>query len=179
MHLTKAAHRYADALYDSVPPETGTERFLADLRDVRASIAASRELWNFFVSPVIPQAKKRETLRVLFAGRLDAYTFTALEFLIEKKREALVLEIIDGVLNLDRAHRGIQQASTASAQTLDDGQRERITGMLERMTGKRIEPEFRVDPSLIGGLVVRVGDTVYDGSVSRQLQLLRVRLMTG
>jgi F-type H+-transporting ATPase subunit delta len=91
----------------------------------------------------------------------------------------LVLAILDAVIAMHRDREGIVASSISSAVQLDDAQRARLEAMLAERSGKRVEAEYHVDPSLIGGITVRLGDTVYDGSVRRQLQRLRTRFITG
>lgn len=90
-----------------------------------------------------------------------------------------MLEIIDAVFELRREREGILVTSVHSAVDLSDGQRAALQSALERASGKRVETQYGVDAELMGGLTVRLGDTVYDGSVRRQLRRLRDRFVSG
>jgi F-type H+-transporting ATPase subunit delta len=102
-----------------------------------------------------------------------------LGFLLEKNRENLVSEIIEAMLEYKRKEEGILVASVRSAAVLDEAQKGLLCSALEQASRKSVEAEFRVDPSLIGGVTVRMDDIVYDGSVSHQLHELRERFLTG
>ena len=139
----------------------------------------SRELRNFFASPVIPFVTKEQTIRVLFEQRVHRLTLEFLLFLLRKKREHIVLPIIDAVFDLHRIRMNVQRAAVRSARELSDGQKRRLEDALAAATKRTIEPEYSTDDGLIGGLAVRVGDMVFDGSVARQLQLLKHRMASG
>jgi F-type H+-transporting ATPase subunit delta len=178
MQIPRVARRYAEALYKAVPPDPGLDSFLEDLRSVRASLAASRELRIFFSSPIIPLAKKREVVRQLFIERLHSYTFAVLEFLLTKRREQILASIIDAVFDEHRRTLGIATATVTTARPLGDGQPERIARTLEGIAHGPVEVAHEVHPELLGGIVVRLGDTVYDGSVAHHLARLRERFLS-
>ncbi len=179
MSTHRVAIRYATAILEALPETLSMEQLLSDVRDLRSSILASRELRLFFESPVISRENKRAGVDALFADKLSDYTVGVLRLLVEKGREVLVLDILDAVIALHREREGIVASSISSAVELDSAQRTRLEAMLAERSGKRVEAEYHIDPSLIGGLTVRLGDTVYDGSVRRQLQRLRTRFITG
>jgi F-type H+-transporting ATPase subunit delta len=179
MLIPRVARRYAQAMYEAVPAEVGAEALLADLRDLQASLDGSRDLRSFFTSPVIPQAQKRDTVNALFDGRLRPYTVEALLFLVDKGREHQLLEILAAIFELDRDRKGIQSMTVSTSLELDAAQRGSVTSAITALVRKPVDASFRADDSLLGGIVVRVGDTVYDGSVKRQLQLLRERFISG
>lgn len=176
MTIPRVAHRYAAAILDKVP-EGAEEQIFLDIADLHASMAASRELRLFFTSPVIAPLRKRETVEALLRGRVHDYLVEAVLFLVDNRRESILESIIEALIQLRRRRHGIDQAHVATAVPLSDGERTDLVATLERATHSTIEPEYRVDPALIGGVVVRIGDTVYDGTISQQLRLLRRRLV--
>jgi F-type H+-transporting ATPase subunit delta len=179
MSIARIASRFAVAILDAVPEGTDRERFFSDLDDVRRSIRASRELHQFFRSPVIPAKRKLETVDALFAERIGPFALNVLRFLVEREREEFVLEVLDTVFDLNREREGILATTVYSAVDLSDAQRTALQTALERASGKRVETEYALQPELMGGLSVRLGDTVYDGSVRRQLQRLHERFLVG
>lgn len=179
MKYTKVAIRFAEAILDAVPAGTDIESVLADLRDVQASIEGSRELKLFFESPVISQKKKAETVRALFSGRVSDYVISVLLLLVEKGRETIVLQILDTVMEERRRREGIIRSHVRSAVTLSDDQRVKLVEALAAVSGKTVEAEYSVAPALMGGLLVQLDDTVYDGSVQQQLRRLRTRFVSG
>lgn len=179
MRNTRVAQRYAEAILDAVPDGADIEAVLADLRDVQASIEGSRELKLFFESPVIAQKKKAEAVQALFSGRVSDYVISVLLLLVEKRREDIVLLILSTVMEVRRRREGIVRTHVQSAVTLDDEQRAKLSDALGEASGKTVEAEYSVDMALIGGLLVRLDDTVYDGSVQHQLKRLRTRFVSG
>ncbi|MCZ7555300.1 MAG: ATP synthase F1 subunit delta [Bacteroidia bacterium] len=176
---SRAASRYALAILDARPDDVSLETLLRDLQDVRASVHASRELEMFFLSPIISRQHKHDAVKGLFEGRISAYTLGALLLLVEKSREDLLVEIIEAVFTLHREREGIIRSRITSAVDLPEEQRVRIAEALQKVSGKKVETEYVTDPDIMAGLVVRLGDTVYDGSVRRQLQRLRARFISG
>lgn len=179
MLIPRVARRYALAIFEAVPPDLGLERFFSDVNDLQRSLAASPELRGFFASPVITDARKRETVEALFTDRLSPYTLGVLRFLIEKDRENLLNEILASLDELYRDERGIQTMQVTAARNMDEAQRASLAGVVSSMTNKPVQAEYSTDEALLGGVVVRVGDVVYDGSVKRQLQRLRDRFLAG
>ena len=179
MSIARIASRFAVAILDAIPEGTDREAFFQDLDDVRRSVRQSRELHLFFQSPVIPEKRKREAIDALFADRIGGYALGVLRFLVEKEREEFLVEIIDAVFDLRRQREGILATRVHSAVELTAEQRAALQSALERASGKRVEAEYARDAELMGGLTVRLGDTVYDGSVRRQLARLRERFTQG
>jgi F-type H+-transporting ATPase subunit delta len=179
MRNTRVAQRYAEAILDAIPDGADIEAMLSDLRDVQASIEGSRELKLFFQSPVIAQKKKAEAVQALFSGRVSDYVLSVLLLLVEKRREDIALLILETVMDVRRRREGIVHTHVQSAVTLSDEQRGKLAYALGVASGKTVEAEYSVDTALMGGLLVRLDDTVYDGSVQHQLKRLRTRLISG
>lgn len=179
MKNSRVAQRYAEAILDAVPEGMDVGTVLGDLGDIQSSIVASHELRLFFESPIISQKKKAEAVTALFEQRVSAYVLSVLQLLVDKKREDLVLLIIDAVFDLRRQREGILRTAVRSATTVGEDQRTKLMEALAGVSGKRIEAEYEEDAALMGGLQIRLGDTVYDGSVQHQLNRLRARLISG
>lgn len=172
MNISRVAYRYAEAAYDSLPDGVGMDVFLRDLSALQSSVDASRDLFNFFLSPVITATKKREIVQEIYSGKLDDYLVGFILFLIDKKREMLVLEIIEAIQRIYRKRNNILDARIVSAAEIPTDQRLALENQLILKTKMTVEPQYHTDSALIGGVVVQVGDTVYDGSIARQLKRL-------
>lgn len=179
MIISRVARRYADAIYDGIPAEIGAEAFFADLTALSELLAASRELKLFFQSPIIPQDAKARTVEALCENRFSAYLRQVLLFLVEKGREQQVEEVIEALRDLHRRRNGIRVATVTSAVELSSEQRSALEAALAAAGGCSVETRYATDAALIGGLVARLGDTVYDGSIQRQLAKLRQRFAAG
>jgi F-type H+-transporting ATPase subunit delta len=177
MIISRVARRYAEAVYDSVPAELGVEGFLRDLADLRSSLKQSRELQVFFHSPVVSFAKKSLIIETLFRDAVHPYTYGVLRFLLHKRREPLLMEMIEAVVELHRVRSGIVTATVTTAADIRPEQAASVEAVLQDLAKARVETTYKTDESIRGGMIVRIGDLVYDGSVARGLARLRELLV--
>ncbi len=176
MSQRTVARRYAGALYEEAR-ETGVlEAVDDDVLMLRETLDSNRELARFFESPVIPQEKKDDVVRELLSDRIEGLTLRFLRLLVGKDRETMTKAILDQYQALRDEQRGIVDAHVVVARPLADEDREAVTDALEEKTGKTIRLHVEEDEDLIGGLVIRIGDRVYDASVRNKLTNLRDRL---
>jgi F-type H+-transporting ATPase subunit delta len=180
MTHSAVASRYANALADVVTAPASATRpqdVLAELRSFQAALAGSPELHNALVTPAVPVARKRAVVRRI-AGvlQLSAITRNFLLVLIDHRRIATLPAMADAFEVVLDERLGFARAEVSSAAEMSEPQRGALNAQLERLTGKRIRARYSVDPALIGGVVARIGSTVYDGSVRAQLQTIERRL---
>lgn len=173
------ARRYAQALYEEAEATGQTAAVDEDVDLIRESLDGSRDLVLFFESPVIARAKKEAVVKELFAPRVRPLTLQFLQLLIEKGREDLFPNVVRAYHHLRDRQRGIVAAQARVAYPIGETERAHLVSAIERMTGQRVRLTVKHDPALIGGVVIRVGDTVYDGSVRHQLASLREQLVHG
>ena len=180
MTLSAVATRYANALADVVtaggspisPPDA-----VSELRAFEAALAASTELQNALVTPAVPAGRKRAVVgRIAEILKLSRISRNFLYVLIDHRRIAALSGIIDSFELIVDERLGFARAEVAAAREMTEPQRAALTSVLERLTGRRIRTRFAVDERLIGGVVARIGSTVYDGSVRGQLASLGRRL---
>jgi F-type H+-transporting ATPase subunit delta len=150
-----------------------------DLESLRNAVEGSRELRRFIESPILSVEKKRSVFRELFHSRLNKTTMAFLELLVEKQREENLLGIIEQFLVLRDAKYGIVNVEVASAVEITTQQEKNLSEKLEHYTRKKVRIRFSLDNALQGGLVVRIGDTVLDASIKRQLELMREQFAGG
>jgi F-type H+-transporting ATPase subunit delta len=135
------------------------------------------ELRNFLSSPAVTREAKHRVIEKLLArvgGSKIVRNF--LLVIVDHQRTPLLPEIIAAVQEEIRQRQGITEAHVSSAVELSKTQKAEMEFTLERLTGKRVEARFSLQPDLLGGAVVRLGDTVYDGSLRSRLNNLRARL---
>jgi len=173
------ARRYAQALNEEAASAGTVEATDSDIETIRAALADSPELARFFASPVISREKKKAAVKSLFAERLEPLTLRFVNLLIDKQREEQIGSVVGAYQTIRNEQLGIVEVSVRSARALSDEDRAAVSKTLEGRIGKRVRLTVSIDTSLIGGLVVKVGDTVYDGSVSHRLATLRERMLTG
>lgn len=179
MSNTLVAKRYAQALFDESVRMGQTEAVDADMSVVDDSLTGSTELLKFFQSPIISREKKASVVKGLFEGRVSTRTLEFMQLLVSKRREDVFPEIVAAYRELRDEQLGVVSASARSAKSMSSEDEQQLRSAVERMTGKRVRLDVVIDPSLIGGVVVQVGDTVYDGSVRNQLATLRARFRQG
>jgi F-type H+-transporting ATPase subunit delta len=173
MRSSRVAGRYAQAFLETAEAAGNQESLLKDAAVLRETVAKSRDFRSFLKSPVIKGETKESVLKVLFGTTLHPATMKFLLLLVEKKREDILAEILDELFRLHDERAGIVTLHLQAATVLSDSQRSTIAARFERITGKKVRLVFVVDGALKGGVLARVGDTVYDGTVKRQLEMLR------
>ncbi len=173
------ASRYAAALADVAFDQKSGDRVKKDLAAFVDTFFGSADLRNFIESPAVGPEMKHKVIEQV-AARMDlAPAVRNFAYVIVNHRRTEMLREIQQAFETElNARLGIAEAEVISARELNAAERERMTKALERRTGKKIEARFHHDESLVGGAVVRVGSTVYDGSVREQLTRLREQLET-
>ena len=179
MSAYRVARRYAEAVIELAEDQKQGERLAGDLESVQKAMKESVELQSFLKSPVISKEKKRVVLSALFKANVGVLAFDFLNLLVEKGREDVLDSILVEYFKMRDDQLGIMTLELRAAIDLTTDQQKTIAKRFEEMTRKKIRVVFSVDKQLKGGFVARVGDTVYDGSVSRQLELLRSRFAEG
>ena len=182
MTLSAVATRYAKALADVTTAAGGglrPEDALTQLRAFESALAASRELENALTTPAVPVSRKRAVVgRIAGLLQLSPIARNFLFVLIDHRRIVLLGAILNAFDLIVDERLGFARAEVSSPRELTETQRGSVNAQLERITGKRIRMRYTVDPALIGGVVARIGSTLYDGSVRGQLQTLGRRLST-
>lgn len=171
------AQHYADALADVAISQRNAETISGELRDFLALLQESEQLQILLSSPAVSRANKHAVAQSLVERMKASRTLRNFLFVvIDKRRMALLPEIQQAFETQLDERQGIARASVISARDLKEVEKKQLRAALERLSGQRVEARFDLDPALIGGAVVRVGSTIYDGSVRTQLQRLRTRL---
>jgi F-type H+-transporting ATPase subunit delta len=150
---------------------------VAQLRSFESALRSSPALANALATPAVPASRKRAVVgRIAGVLELSRIARNFLFVLVDHRRIASLSEIIHSFELVVDERLGFARAEVSAASELAEGQRTALRTELERLTGKRIRARFAVDGALIGGVVARIGSTVYDGSVRGQLDSLERRL---
>jgi F-type H+-transporting ATPase subunit delta len=179
MSTYRVARRYAEAALELAEEQKKGERIAGDLELVAKAIRESREFLALLKSPVLTKEKKRTVISAVFKSRLSSFSLGFLNLVLDKGREDLLGDIIQEFFRLRDERLGIAVLEVRAATELTKTQQQAIVKRFEEITRKKVRASFSIDKDLKGGFVARVGDTVYDGSVQRQLQLLRERFAEG
>ena len=171
--------RYASALADVALEQKSADRVKRDLEALSRAFFESGDLRAFLETPVVGREAKHKVIEELAARMELAPAVRNFAYLlVDHRRTEMLRDIREAFETELNARLGIAEAEVISARELNTQEREQLTAALERRTGKKIEARFHRDESLVGGTVVRVGSTVYDGSVREQLTRLREQLET-
>jgi len=147
----------------------------SDLSGIQGILKSSHEFQMFLKSPVIKKEKKQQVFEATFGKSIHLVTNQFLSLLAEKERENVLPDIIEAFFKLQDEKLGFINMQIKSAVELSKQQSEQIIQHFEKYSNKIIRLDVELDPELIGGFVARIGDTMFDGSIKRQLQLLRQR----
>ncbi|MDI6827573.1 MAG: F0F1 ATP synthase subunit delta [Armatimonadota bacterium] len=177
MRLTVLARRYAGALFAAAKASDCIDLVESDLGLVTYSLENVPQLAEVLKQPLIPIERKKEIVKDIFSGRVQELTLDFLDLVIEKRREFILTEVEKEYVKLANEYRGVLPIKVTSAVPLTSDEKSMLRTKLEAFTGKRVELELHEDPSLIGGLVVRIGDTVIDGSVKGYLESLKNQML--
>jgi len=175
--LRSASLQYATALADIALEQGAAEPVKKQLEDFGAAHAESGELRNVLSSPAVERTEKHGVIEKL-AARLGASRIVRnfLFVVVDNQRTHLLPEILQTFEDVIRQRQGVAEAEVTSAAELTAPQKKQLQETLERLTGRKIQAKYSLDPALLGGAVVRIGDTIYDGSVRNRLNQMRARL---
>ena len=173
------AERYAGALVDVALENKQADQVKQELAAFAAMVRESSELNAFLSNPSIGRAVKHAVIEQLVTRMGASRTLRNYLFVIvDQRRSGVLIEIEQAFSALLDARQGITQATVTSPAELTVEERAELGVTLAKLTGKNVQAQFKTDPALIGGAVVRIGSTIYDGSVRAQLDRLRVRMIS-
>ena len=179
MRDSTIARNYAEALLALARKANDPRGWGRLVQDVADSVGADRTLRLFLESPRVSAEQKNEVLGKALQDRAPRLFVRYLQTLVNKGRQMLLPEIAAEYHALLDEVEGRVHAHVTVARPASDPDREVITRQLTQKLGRDVVPHFTVNPAILGGVVVKVGDRVMDGSVRRRLALLRGRLLAG
>jgi F-type H+-transporting ATPase subunit delta len=171
------AKNYAETLLE-LAQRAGDLRGWGEMVDqVSDAMETDRRLRTFLESPRVSAQRKNEILQKAYGAQLPRNFLRFLQALVNHRRQMLIPAIAHTYHDLVDQVEGRVHASVTVARAADDNDRDVVTKQLSRMLGKEVVPHFVVNGDILGGVVVRVGDTVLDGSVRRRLATLRTKML--
>ncbi len=172
-----SATRYARALFDVALKESDPVQIERDLASFAGLMSTNAELSGALTNPAIPASAKRKIADTL-ATRLDLATPARklLLLLADRDRLAIVRDLLDVYRDRLMEHLQVVRAEVTTAAPLTPDRAAQLQKKLADITGRKVEMTTSVDPAIIGGVVTRIGSTVYDGSLATQLARLREKL---
>lgn len=169
------AKRYAAALLQVTDAEGSTEETESILLALRDAYRARREFREMLASPRVPRAAKKALLHKILEGKTRPTFLDFLDLLVDKNRIEILPEVSDMFDRLADASHGVVRVKVRSWKPLSDGQRATLSEKLSRMTGKKVAIEAEIDAQLKGGMLVRIGDSIIDGTVAHRLKTVGER----
>jgi F-type H+-transporting ATPase subunit delta len=177
--VSRVAVRYSKALFELALEHKLVETVQADLAMISEIHRENPDFYTALNNPLIDEFIKAKMLGELFQKDINALTFNFLQLLSRKKRSAFLLEIIDHFNESVLDYQGILPATLFYAEQLSNEQIDEIKSRIEKMIGKSILLSKQIDPSIVGGFIVRIRDTVIDLSIKTQLNKLHAQLTHG
>ena len=179
MSLRTVARRYAGALFDVAKKNQTLDAVERHLAGVGELFDGHPELRRVLEMPSVPAPKKRAIVDALLekAAGIDGEVRQLLRMMAERNRLALLPQVSAAFAARLRQERHVLQAEIVTAVPLPAAQRDTLSAALRRATGSELTMTERVDPSIIGGVVARVGSLVFDDSVTRQLERMKQQLL--
>lgn len=175
--IDAVARRYASALADVAVEQKSTDRAKADLASFVEAFFSASDLRIFLESPAVSREMKQRVLdEIAKEMKLEPAVRNFILLVVDHRHTEALHDIQQAFEEELNARMGIAEAEVTLARTLNANEKEQLKAALERRTGKKIEARFKEDRGLLGGAVVRVGSTVYDGSVREQLARMREQL---
>ena len=173
MATNELVRGYAEALFNVVRAEGELDTVEDELFRFGKIVDSNYELKRALEDRSVDRAQRVKLLEELLSEKVSPHTLGLLTFIVTQGRARQLPQILEEVSSLAAEARNSVVAEVRSAVTLDERQREELAGALAGATGKNVELKVIVDPSVIGGVVAKVGDTVIDGTVRRRLEQLK------
>ncbi|MCK4720043.1 ATP synthase F1 subunit delta [bacterium] len=167
------AARYAMAVMQSCPDLAMIERVEDELVLLRETYERHPEIRAFLINPKLPPQVKKKILRDSLTDKFSDLVLRLLDLLIDKRRQDILPEIADRFDVLTDQARGIEHADIIVATPISPDLAELLKGAIQKFSGRQVETEIRVDESIIGGVQIKLGDKVIDGSLKRRFDDLR------
>lgn len=178
MAVATVAARYAKSLLDLAQERGLTETLYKDMLFFKKTVEQSRPLLLLLKNPIVRAEKKNAIIKAAFTKHVDPVTMSFFQIIAKKNREAIMDAIADEFINQYDRLKGVERATVITTVPLTDALRKKFSDMVMKTTGgKVVELDEKIDPKLIGGYVLRVGDQQIDGSIRNQLNDLRLQFL--
>jgi len=170
------ARRYAQAIFDIAREQNAVEKFAQDLKTIIDIIEKSAEIKKFIYGRLVPAEAKKEIIAKIITPEMNQMVVNFVYLVMDKSRENYLTGIVDVFDQLTAEEKKIIPAQVLTAVPMTEDQVAKLEGKLSERTGQSVKAQISVDPSLIGGITVRIGDIVYDGSIVKKLGMLKEHL---
>ncbi len=177
MHSSAIGRNYADALLTLATRDNARDAYGAYVNGLAETLERDETFKRFLAAPQVSGATKNEVLGKALTGKAPTHFVRFVQKVVTNGRQMLLGQIAQEYNNLRDAEEGRVHARVTVSRDLTDADRESLTASLSKALGKTVVPHVHVNQAILGGVIVRVGDTVMDGSVRRRLGVLKARLV--
>jgi F-type H+-transporting ATPase subunit delta len=177
MNVSAIRVRYAKAFFSLAKEKKMLETLKTDIQKVFNVCIHSSDFVLLLESPVVQTSKKAELISEIFKGEINALTLKFLLLIIQNRREVYIPGICRNFLELTRKDQNIKSAVLVTASEIKSKTIDKIRTLLEKELNAKLELSCRVEPEIIGGLILRIDDKQYDSSVSTQLRKIKQNLL--
>jgi F-type H+-transporting ATPase subunit delta len=178
MQEIKVSKRYAKSIIGLAQERKSLEETHGDMQQLLSACRQNPELSRMLKNPLIKPDKKHAILKTLFTGRITDLSMAFIKIIVRKRREQYLEEIAAEFTAQYKKIKGITSATVISATPLDASLRAAVSALLKNLSKLEVALEEKVDPSLIGGFVLRYGDVQYDASIAKSLSGIRMGFNT-
>jgi len=176
MLAAEVAKRYAQGLFLLAQEKNALDQVAAEMKDLDELLQEDDTLLDFLAAPQVRDQDKFSVLRSVFSGKVSRMLEEFLTLVVAKRRNPYIHEIAEAFEELVLDHNGFVKSQIITAVTLSRGETDKMQEKLEAKSGKKVMIVTKVDPSIIGGVIVILGDQIIDKSIRHQLELLRDQL---
>ncbi len=169
----KPAKRYAEALMELSCDTLSYDKIYEDLNFVLNTISQNQDLADFLNSPPVSKADKKDVLAKIFKGKIEEPVLSFLFLLNENSRLGILRDIFSAFKNFVDEEKNIINADIISAVELNEVQKQNLVSKLQNKTGKAINPEYKLDNTIMGGFIIKINDTVIDLSLKNRIENLK------
>jgi len=175
--VNDVARVYAGSLFDISREKNQTEDLGEELKILSEIISEDDDFKNYLVTPGISDESKKEFINKIFVGKLSETTVNFLNLLIDKGRQSVIGDIYEAFVELSDKANNRQRVTVVTQTSLDDSLREKIKSGISKKTGMEILLNEKIDESIFGGIIIKIGDLVIDGSLAKGLQNIKRNLL--
>jgi len=170
------ARRYAEAFFSIAQENNKVDDLQLELEKVVEVIETTENLKDYLAHLLIPAKEKKDVTSKIFTGNISQITLNFVLMIIDKRRETYIGVIADEYKDMADEARNIMKAELVSAREVSSDEMSILAEKLSVSTGKTVQLKQVVDPALIGGIKIRMGDQIIDGTVAKKLEMLKERL---
>jgi len=175
----KVSVRYSSSLLDTAIEKNNLDEISKDIELMESVLKENPKLKIMLKSPIVKPQLKFSIFEEIFRTRVNPDTLNFIKFVIDKNRESLLYDIIREFLRLRDEYLNIVNVEISTAYEFTNEQKNLLRNKFEKYLDKKVRLSFKLDKEIIGGFLAKLGDTIYDASIKRQLELLRKQFLKG